>query len=156
MGDRITMSISGDSHSDETLNRSPRRISLGDSMNFLLELIKWNFHFFFNFQITDQGTRGTTILSFYTEDATMKQTLNGACPTAQRVALSVREFTGTLQSHPFKRKGTSWVYELPTGQHLGRALYEDVIQHIYLFFSRRNVAFSYCWNVVSFSGFISL
>ena len=38
-----------------------------------------------------------------TENTTIKQTLNGACPTAQRLALSVREFTGTLQSHPLFR-----------------------------------------------------
>ena len=59
----------------------------------------------------------------------MKQTLNGARPTAQRLAASVREFTGTLQSHPFKRKRTSWVYELPTGQHSGRALNEFIVKN---------------------------
>ena len=39
MGDRISMSISGDSPSDETLNRGPWRYSCGDSMNFPLGLI---------------------------------------------------------------------------------------------------------------------
>ena len=36
MGDRISMSIYGDSPSDETLNQGPRRGSFGDSMNFPL------------------------------------------------------------------------------------------------------------------------
>ena len=35
------------------------------------------------------------------ENATLKQTLNGACPTAQLLASNVRELTGTQQSHPF-------------------------------------------------------
>ena len=30
---------------------------------------------------------------------------------AQRLALSIRDFTGTLQSHHFNRKETSWEYE---------------------------------------------
>ena len=34
MGDRISMSISGDSPLDETLNRGPWRCSWGDSLNF--------------------------------------------------------------------------------------------------------------------------
>ena len=62
------------------------------------------------------------ILLYYTENATLKQTLNRARRTAQRLASSVRQLIGTLQSHPFKRKGTSWGYELPTGQHSGKAL----------------------------------
>ena len=66
-------------------------------------------------------TREVIILLNYTENATLKQTLNRACGTAQRLASSVRELTGTLQSHPFKRKGTPWVYELPTGQHSDKA-----------------------------------
>ena len=33
-------------------------------------------------------------------DATLKQILNRARPTAQRLASSVRGLTGTLQSHP--------------------------------------------------------
>ena len=46
-------------------------------------------------------TRGIIILLCYTENATLKQTLNGAFPTAQHLALSVWELTETLQSHPF-------------------------------------------------------
>ena len=38
IGDRIDMSITGDSLSDETLNRGPWRCSSGDSLNFPLEL----------------------------------------------------------------------------------------------------------------------
>ena len=41
-------------------------------------------------------TRGIIILLFYTENATLKQTLNGACPTAQRLASSVRELTNFI------------------------------------------------------------
>ena len=62
------------------------------------------------------------ILLYYTENTTLKQTLNRACRTTQRLASSDRELIGTLQSYPFNRKGTSWVYELPTGQHSGKAL----------------------------------
>ena len=71
-------------------------------------------------------TRAVIILLYHTENATLKQTLNGACPTAQRLASSVSELTGTLQSHPFIRKKTFWVYEPLTGQHSDRALYENV------------------------------
>ena len=39
MEDRISMSISADSPSDETLKQVPWRCSCGDSMNFPLELI---------------------------------------------------------------------------------------------------------------------
>ena len=39
------------------------------------------------FQMKD--TRGIIILLCSTENATLKQTLNGACPTAQRLASSV-------------------------------------------------------------------
>ena len=59
--------------------------------------------------VSNEETRGTIILLFYTEDATMKQTLNRACPTAQRLATSAREYTGTLQSQPFNRKATSYM-----------------------------------------------
>ena len=41
------------------------------------------------------------LMLFSTENATLKQTLNDACPTAQRLASCVRELTATLQSHPF-------------------------------------------------------
>ena len=51
--------------------------------------------------LVNEETRKISILLIYTEDATMKQTLNRACPMAQRLALSAREFTGTLQSQPF-------------------------------------------------------
>ena len=47
-------------------------------------------------------TRGTFIILYYTENATLKQSLNGACPTTQRLALSVLELIETLQSHPLK------------------------------------------------------
>ena len=47
MGDRIDMSVSGDSLSDETLNRGPWRCSCGDRMNFPLGLIQCKFSFFF-------------------------------------------------------------------------------------------------------------
>ena len=49
------------------------------------------------------------ILLYYTENTTLKQTLNRACRIAHRLASSVKELTGTLQSYPFKRKGTSGV-----------------------------------------------
>ena len=58
-------------------------------------------------------TREVIILLNHTENATLKQILNRARPTAQRLASSVRELTGTLQGHPFNRKRTSWVYEIP-------------------------------------------
>ena len=77
-------------------------------------------------------TREIIILYNYTENATLKQTLHGACPTAQRLASSVLELTETIQSHPFLRKSTSWVYKPQTGQKSGRALQEYVIHHIYL------------------------
>ena len=63
-----------------------------------------------------------TILLYYTENVTLKQILNRACRTAQRLASSVRELTEAVQILPFKRKGTSRVYELPTGQHSGKVL----------------------------------
>ena len=44
-------------------------------------------------------TKGMIFRLFYTENAIMKQTFDGACPTAQRLASSVRQFRGTLQSH---------------------------------------------------------
>ena len=47
-------------------------------------------------------TRGIIILLYYTENATLKQTLNGACPMAQRLASSVLELKETLKSHPFE------------------------------------------------------
>ena len=71
----------------------------------------------FKIVIIIEETRGIIVLLFYTENAIMKQTLNGARYTAQRLASSVKEFTGTLQSHPFDRKRTSWGYEPPTGFH---------------------------------------
>ena len=40
-------------------------------------------------------TRGIIILLYYTLNTTLKQTLNGACPTAQRLALSFK-----LSSNP--------------------------------------------------------
>ena len=43
MGDRISMSISGDSLSNETLNREHWRCSCSDSMNFPFESIWCNF-----------------------------------------------------------------------------------------------------------------
>ena len=48
-------------------------------------------------------TKGILILLCYTENATLKQTLNAACPLPwqQRLASSVLELTETLQSHPF-------------------------------------------------------
>ena len=46
MDDRISMLISGDSLSDEPLNRGPWCFSWGDGMNFPLEWILCNFHFF--------------------------------------------------------------------------------------------------------------
>ena len=49
-------------------------------------------------------TREVIILLYYTENATLKQTLNRVCRTAQRLASSVRELTGTLQSHPLVRQ----------------------------------------------------
>ena len=49
-------------------------------------------------------TREVIILLYYTENVTLKQTLIRACRTAQRLASSVRELTGTLQSHPFLLK----------------------------------------------------
>ena len=52
-----------------------------------------------NLIVLNEETREIIILLFYTEDATMKQTLNRACPTAQCLASSAREFTWTLQSH---------------------------------------------------------
>ena len=39
----------------------------------------------------------------HTEDATIKQTFNRACPTAQRLASSTREFTGALHSKTIKK-----------------------------------------------------
>ena len=51
-------------------------------------------------------TREVIILLYFTENATLKQTLNKACHTAQPLASSVRELTGTLQSHPFKNEPT--------------------------------------------------
>ena len=47
-----------------------------------------------------KDTRGIIILLYYTEKATLKQILNWACPTAQRLALCVLEFTETLQRGP--------------------------------------------------------
>ena len=95
----------------------------------------------FLFLLFMNETRGVISLLFYTEKATLKQTLDGACLMAQRLASSLKKLTATLQSHPFNRKRTSWVFELPTGQPSGRALKEDVIQHIFGFL-RRNVTFS--------------
>ena len=44
-------------------------------------------------------------LKYHTENATLKQILNRARPTAQRLASSVRELTGTLQARPpFQKK----------------------------------------------------
>ena len=40
-------------------------------------------------------TRGIIFLLYYTENATLKQTLMGACPTAQRLVSSVLELTET-------------------------------------------------------------
>ena len=68
-----------------------------------------------------KATRGISILLYYTENLTLKRTLNGACPTAQRMELSVLELTKTLQSQPFNRKGISWVYKPQTGQHSNKA-----------------------------------
>ena len=83
-------------------------------------------------------TRGIIILLYYTENATLKQTLNGPFLTAQRLASSVRELTGTLQSPPFNRTGTSWVYEPPIGEHLScyfaQGEDEDLIAHVLLIF----------------------
>ena len=61
-------------------------------------------------------TRGLIILLYYTENVTLKQTLNGACPTAQRLASSVLELTESLQSHPFVVviKITLLMYEIST------------------------------------------
>ena len=47
------------------------------------------------FFFTKNITWGIMILLFDIENATIKQTLNGACSTAQRLASSVREFTWT-------------------------------------------------------------
>ena len=80
-------------------------------------------------------TREIIILLNYTENATLIQTLNGASPTAQRLALSLRAYRDPTKPF-FHRKGTSCVHKLPTGQHSGRALYEDVIQYIYVCFFR--------------------
>ena len=41
-------------------------------------------------------TTGIIILLYYTENATLTQSLNGACPTAQRLALSVLELNETF------------------------------------------------------------
>ena len=49
-------------------------------------------------------TREVIILLYYTENAILKQTLNTACHTAQRLTSSVRELTGTLQSHLLVRQ----------------------------------------------------
>ena len=46
-------------------------------------------------------TKGIITLLYYTENATLKQTLKGAYPTAQRLASMNLELTETLQSHPF-------------------------------------------------------
>ena len=48
MGNHISMSLSGDSLLNETLNRGPRRYSCGDNMNFPLGLIQSNFHFHYS------------------------------------------------------------------------------------------------------------
>ena len=45
----ISMSISGDSLSDETLNRGPWCCACGDSMNFLFVIYKVQFSLFFNY-----------------------------------------------------------------------------------------------------------
>ena len=52
--------------------------------------------------ISLKETGEVIILLYYTENVTLKQTLNRACLTAQRLASRVRELTATLQSHPFK------------------------------------------------------
>ena len=46
MGDRISKSISVDSLSYETLNRSLLRCSCGDNMNLTMGLVQCNFQFF--------------------------------------------------------------------------------------------------------------
>ena len=65
--------------------------------------------------------KGIIILLYYTENTTLKQTLNGSCATTQHLAWSVCELPETFLSHSFIRKGTFWVYKPQTGQHLGRA-----------------------------------
>ena len=57
-GNRISMSISVDSPSDETLNGGPWRCSCSDSMNFPLGAI-FNVHFFHNEAITKLESKRT-------------------------------------------------------------------------------------------------
>ena len=54
-------------------------------------------------------TKGMISPLFNIEYSTLKQTLNRACPMAQRLAWSVEELTETLQSHPLgKTKCHDW------------------------------------------------
>ena len=62
-------------------------------------------------------TRGMIFLLYFTENATLIQTLSGAYSTAQHLASTVLELTENLQSHPFNREETSWVYEPQTDQY---------------------------------------
>ena len=59
---------------------------------------------------TNERNKGNKFSCFpHTENATLKQALNGACPMTQRLALNVLELTETPKSNPLKIRGNLFI-----------------------------------------------